>query len=177
MLRRIYAVEGTVIPAGQAINVPVTMALSSLRQTSDDWAVEPRSLGIRILAARTLMRDEGRRSAVQVMNVCDSDFVLCQGDFIGKPVTTMDNVERKPRALEGEEVLSKEATVSVERAVPELNLGERCADAHIQVVIDDLPPELDLDQQTAAKKYSYVTELGCFRSRITLSGEQTWFNM
>ena len=36
-LRRIYAVDNTVIPAGHAINVPVTMALSSLRQTSKDW--------------------------------------------------------------------------------------------------------------------------------------------
>ena len=43
-LRRIYAVDNTVIPAGHAINVPVTMALSSPRQTSKDWIVEPRSL-------------------------------------------------------------------------------------------------------------------------------------
>ena len=63
VLRRIYAVENTVVPAGHAVNVPVTLALSSLRQTSGDWAVEPRSLGIGIFAARTLMRDEGRRSA------------------------------------------------------------------------------------------------------------------
>ena len=55
-LRRIYAVDNTVIPVGHAINVLVTMALSSLRQTSEDWAVEPRSLGTEVLAARTLMR-------------------------------------------------------------------------------------------------------------------------
>ena len=35
MLRRIYAVEGAVIPAVHTINVPVTIALSSLLQTSD----------------------------------------------------------------------------------------------------------------------------------------------
>ena len=52
MLSRIYAVEGTVIPAGHTLNVPVTMASSSLRQTSDDWAVEPQSLGTGILVAR-----------------------------------------------------------------------------------------------------------------------------
>ena len=69
MLRRIYAVESVVVPAGHTTNVPVTIALSSLRQTTGDWAVEPRSLGIGILTARTPMRDEGRRSAVQVMNV------------------------------------------------------------------------------------------------------------
>ena len=41
MQRMIYAVNSTVIPAGHTTNVPVTMALSSLRQTSGDWAVEP----------------------------------------------------------------------------------------------------------------------------------------
>ena len=84
ILRRIYAVEGVVVPAGHATNVPVTMALSSIRQTTGDWAVESRSLGIGILAARTLMRDEGWRSAVQVMNVSKEDFVLGRGKFIGE---------------------------------------------------------------------------------------------
>ena len=64
MLRRIYAVEDTVVPAAQAIKLPVTMALSLLRPTSDEWAVEPRSLETGILAARTLMGDEGHHSAV-----------------------------------------------------------------------------------------------------------------
>ena len=49
--------------------------------------------------------------------------------------------------------MSEDATVSVERSVPELDLEKLCADARIQVVIDNLPPELDLDQQTAAKKF------------------------
>ena len=62
MLMRIYAVECVMVSAGHTTNMPVTMALSSLRLTTGDWAVEPRSLGIGILAARTLMRDEGRRS-------------------------------------------------------------------------------------------------------------------
>ena len=44
MLRRIYAVESVVVPAGHTTNVPVTIALSSLRQTTGNWAVEPRSL-------------------------------------------------------------------------------------------------------------------------------------
>ena len=93
MLRRIYAVESVVVPAGHTTNVPMTMALSSLRQTTGDWAVEPRSLGIGILAARTLMRDEERRSAVQVMNVSKKDFVLGRREFIGEAeqVTAADN--------------------------------------------------------------------------------------
>ena len=52
MPRGIYAVENIVILAGHTTKVPVTMALTSLRQTSGDWAVEPWSLGTRILAAR-----------------------------------------------------------------------------------------------------------------------------
>ena len=92
---RIYAVENTVVPAGHAVNVPMILALSSLRQTSGDWAVEPRSLGIGILAAQTLMRDEGCRSAVQVMNVGESDFFLRQGELVSEAeqVTTVDGEE------------------------------------------------------------------------------------
>ena len=65
------------------IQPTMTMALSSLRQTTGDWAVKPRSLGIGILVARTLMTDEGRRSAVQVMNLSKEDFVLGRGEFLG----------------------------------------------------------------------------------------------
>ena len=102
MLRRIYAVEDTGVPAGHAINVPVTMALSSLRPTSKDWDVEPRSLGTGILAARTMMRDEGYRSAAQVMNVGKKDFFLRHGEFIGEAeqVTTVENEEAASRPPE-----------------------------------------------------------------------------
>ena len=63
MVKMIYAVDSTIISSGHTNNVSVTMALSTLRRTSGDRAVEPRSLGTGILAARTLMRDEERRSA------------------------------------------------------------------------------------------------------------------
>ena len=93
MLSRIYAVESVVVPAGPATNVPLTMALSSIRQTTGDWFVEPRSLGIGILPARTLMRVEGRRSAVQVINMNQEDFVIGRGEFIGEAeqVAAADN--------------------------------------------------------------------------------------
>ena len=59
------------------------------------------------------MRDEGRRSAVQVMNVGEKDFVLRQGEFIGEtaPVTTVDNGERIAKLPVGADVLSEEAEV------------------------------------------------------------------
>ena len=41
MPRRVYAVESVVVPAGHATNVPVTMALSSLHQTTGVWAYWP----------------------------------------------------------------------------------------------------------------------------------------
>ena len=156
-LRRIYAVDNTVITACHAIYVPVTMALSLLRQTSEDWAVEPRSLVVGVLAARTLMRDEGRRSAVQVMNVGEKDFVLRQEEFIGEaePVTTLNNGERIAKPHEGADVLSKEAEVSSERPLIELGRKERGDNAHVQIVMDNFPPERDFDQQATAKKYIY----------------------
>ena len=86
------------------------------------------------------MRDEGCRSVVQVMNVGEKDFVLRQGEFIGEaePVTTMDNGERIAKPPEG--------------AICSLGRG-RSLDAYVQVVIDNLPPELDSDQQVTAKKF------------------------
>ena len=117
VLRRIYAVKNTVVSAGHAINVLVTLALSSLRQTSGDWAVEPRSLGIEILVARILMRDEGGRSADHVMKVGESDFVLRQGDFVGEAeqVATVDGEETTTKQPEDEEALSEEEAVSAVR--------------------------------------------------------------
>ena len=117
--------------------------------------MEPRSLEIGVLAARTLMRDEGRRSAVQVTNVGEKDLVLRQGEFIGEaePVTTVNNGERIAKPREGRDVLSEKAEVSTERPVIKLDREEGHDDAHVQVVIDNLPPELDSDQQAAAKKF------------------------
>ena len=51
----------------------------------------------------------------------------------------------------GEKVFSEAASTPTERPVEEPYL-EECADEHIQVVIENVPPELDLDQRTTAKK-------------------------
>ena len=57
--------------------------------------MKPRSLRTGILAAKTLTRDKGRRSAVQVMNVGERDFVLRHVEFIGEAeqVSAVDNLE------------------------------------------------------------------------------------
>ena len=151
MLRRIYAVDSTIIHAGHTTHVSVTMALSTLRQTSGDWAVEPRSLGTGILAARTLMRDEGRRSAIQVMNVSEDDFVLRRSEFIGEAeqVTAAVNEEAALRRAEGVEAVA----TPTERPVEEPGLLEEWDDEHLEVVIENLSPELDLDQRTTAEKF------------------------
>ena len=76
-------------------------------------------------------------------------FFLRHGVFIGKAKqdTTVENEE----APEGEEVFWKEAVVPTGRPVEEPDLEESCDDAHVQVVLDNFPPELDLDQRTAAQ--------------------------
>ena len=166
VLRRIYAVDSTVVPAGHTINVPMIVALSSLLQTSGDWAVEPRSLGTRILAARTLMRDEGRQSAVQVMNVGERDFVLRQGVYReAEQVTTVDSGEKNARQPEGEGVLSEEAVVLTARPAEETDLLESRDDAQLQVVIDHLPLGLEPEQRTAGEQF-IRDHAGLFEIRI-----------
>ena len=62
------------------------------------------------------MRDKERRSAVQEMNVGDSDFALRHGEFIGEVerVMTVDNEERTPAARE-EDIFIRAATMSTSR--------------------------------------------------------------
>ena len=114
----------------------------------------PRSLGTGIMAARTLMRDEGPRSAVQRRNVGE-DLVQRLENSSAKP-------EKLQRRMTGERTLDrpKERMSSRRRRrflheVRSRNPSLRKAvfEVHIQVVIESLPPELDLDQRTAAKKY------------------------
>ena len=83
------------------------------------------------------MRDEGRRSAVQLINVGEKDFVLWQGEFIGEdePVTMVDNGERIAKLPVKADVLSEEADVSTERPVIELDREEGLGNAHVQVLI------------------------------------------
>ena len=101
------------------------------------------------------MRDEGRRPAVQVMNVGERDFVLRHGEFIGEAekVTTVDNEEADSSPPDKEEDFSEEATVPKVRPVREPDLEESCDDAHVRVVIDNLPSKLNSDQLTAAGKF------------------------
>ena len=101
------------------------------------------------------MRNEERHLAIQVMNVGERDFVLRHGECIGKAeqVTTVENEKITSRPPEGEDVFSEEAAVPTGRPVKESDLEESCDDAHIQMVIDDLPPVLDLDQRTVTQKF------------------------
>ena len=147
MLRRIHAVNSTVIHAGHTTSIPVIMALSTLRQTAGDWAVEPRSLGTGILAARTLMRDEGRRSAIQVMNTSEVDFLRRRGEFIGEAeqVTAVVDEETPSRPTKGEEVPSPDAATPTGGPAVGPDPEERQNDEHIQAVLQNLPAELDLD--------------------------------
>ena len=101
------------------------------------------------------MRDDGRRSAIQVMNMSEDDFVLGRGEFIGEAeqVTAADNEEAALRSSEGEEVFSEAAATPTGRPVEEPDLEEGCDNEHLQVVIENLPPELDLDQRATAEKF------------------------
>ena len=62
------------------------------------------------------MRDEGRRSAIQVISVSQEDFVLGRGEFIGEAeqVTAADNEGTAWRPFEGEDVDEEEAAVPSE---------------------------------------------------------------
>ena len=131
------------------------MALSPLRQTSGDWAVEPRSLRAGVLATRTLMRDEGRRSVVHVLNVSKKDYVVGRGKFFGEAeqVTVAGNTGTAWKPSSREDVLSEAVAVFPEGSDEAPALEESRDVKHIQVVIENLPPELDLDQHTATDKF------------------------
>ena len=73
------------------------------------------------------MRDEGRRSEIQVMNVGEKDLFLRHVEFMGKKakrVTTAKNEEAASRPLEGEEVFSEETAAPTGRHVEEPNREE-----------------------------------------------------
>ena len=101
------------------------------------------------------MRDEGRRSAVQVINRCESHFVLRQGEYVGEAeqVATIDGEETTTKQPEDEETLSKEAAVSWIRLAEEFDPEKRSDDAHLRVVLEHLPPEVDPDQRAAAEEF------------------------
>ena len=68
-------------------------------------------------------------------------------------VAAADNEEAALRPSRGEKVFSKAAATPTGRPVEEPDLEEGCDDEHLQVVIENLPPELDLDQRTTAEKF------------------------
>ena len=87
------------------------------------------------------MMDEGSRSAMQVMNVSHSHFVLHHGEVIGEdePATTVNSEERTPKAAEEEAAFWRRQRFQQKMPIHESVLEERCDDAQIQVVIDNLP--------------------------------------
>ena len=95
------------------------------------------------------------KGAVHVMNVGEKEFVLRRGEFIGEAEqgTAEDDEGTALRSSELEGVLSEEAAVPTGSSVEESDIEESSDDAHVQVVINIFPPELNSDQQTAAEKF------------------------
>ena len=85
MMRKIYAVENTVVPAGPTINVPVTMASSSHRQTSGfrptSWRVHRRSRKV-----TTVDNEETSSRPSEGEDVFSGEAV----DLTGRPVEESD---------------------------------------------------------------------------------------
>ena len=74
-------------------------------------------------------------------------------NHLGSRTSAADNEETAWRPSEGENVDEEEAAVPPERPVEEPDFPENRNAEHIQVVIDNLPAELDFDQRMAAKKF------------------------
>ena len=67
------------------------------------------------------MRDEEIRSAIQVINVSESDLVLRHAEYVGKAeqVATIDGEDTTKKQPEDEEAHSKKAAVSAVRLAEE----------------------------------------------------------
>ena len=83
-VRRIYAEEDTSLAAGFVQDDPVRMTLSSLQETSGDWALEPHQIGSGILASRTLTKDTNFKSALRIINASGENFMLWRGTVVGE---------------------------------------------------------------------------------------------
>ena len=101
------------------------------------------------------MRDEGCRSAIQVMNMTEVDFLLRRREFIGEAeqVTAAVDEGTPSRLTKGEEVPSPDAATPMGRPAVGSDPEERQNDEHIRAVLQNLPAELDLDQHATAEKF------------------------
>ena len=100
------------------------------------------------------MRDEGRRSAIQVMNMSEVDFLQRRGEFIGEAeqVTAAVDEGTPSRPTKGEEVPSPDVATPTSGPAVGPDPEEKQNDEHIRAVLQNLPAELDLDQRATAEK-------------------------
>jgi hypothetical protein len=75
-VRRIYAGETATIPAGRQMDVSVHITWPNLHQADGDLMLEPRVFNSGIVGARTLLEGQTFRSAVRILNLSETDFVL-----------------------------------------------------------------------------------------------------
>lgn len=82
-VRRIYDERDTVIPPASAMDVPVVITRSSLRQSGELWAVEPKCMGDGVVAARTLDAGTADKAFLRVMNVGRRKYTVRRDKIIG----------------------------------------------------------------------------------------------
>jgi hypothetical protein len=83
-VRRIYVSNETVVQPGCQANVPVKLALHSLRTPSSDWVMESKALSGGVVLARTLIGEETEGPAVRVINYSRRPYRFPEGLCLGK---------------------------------------------------------------------------------------------
>ena len=143
-VRRIYAAEEIIIPAGHQRDVPVKMALGGLQEPLANWLLEPKLVAKGIVVARMLMSGQATKSAVRVINMTESVQRLRVGQYVG----SAEPVETSPEASTTLKVVtsspsSTQASGKSINAVPE----------HLRDMVDSLPVDLSEAERVAVIKF------------------------
>jgi len=149
---RVYVSDSTVVHPNSEGNVPVKLVRPTVRTTSAEWMVEPRTLGQGVHLARVLLPDSSEWAAVRVINLTEKEFVLPEGMEMGRARMARPLKEEAPWAPSGLGVaagIGGRATIpSGQGGCPSVNNPTDVE--HLRPIFDSLPADMPpVDKQDA----------------------------
>ena len=98
VVRRLYVETTTVVPSDTQVQVPVRMAMNSLRTPVGNWVAEPRAVDGCLLTARTLLSGDVGSRVLPVMNLGNGPRKLREGTFLGEAEFVSDGAVMDPNS-------------------------------------------------------------------------------
>jgi hypothetical protein len=163
-LRRIYIAEDTLLPSNQQQEVPVVITLPTLREISDNWVTEPKTVSSGVVAASTLVSNRTVITRIPGINSTREERFFKSGQFlsVARVATEIVSSPMEELRVGTSEMTGKYIVANTQGSTKRLHTirsegnkemnGEHGLQ-HLFPILDSLSSELSTEEEREAKQF------------------------